>query len=80
MCCVFTGVLGADIDVRGNRDRSGELEAYRVGSDPAGLQGVGRPGRVERRLLPDHQGRERRGHVSNAKVTPSLCYYHFLGC
>ena len=52
----FAGVSRAAADLRGDRDSSCELEAGRAGSDPPRLQGVGRPGRLEHRLLPNTEG------------------------
>ena len=39
------------------------LEANHPGRDFAGKQSLGRPGRLERRLLPDPQGHDRQRHV-----------------
>ena len=52
----FAGLSGAAADLRGDRDSSCELEADRAGSDPPRLQGLGRPGRLEHRLLPNTEG------------------------
>ena len=50
--------------VRRGGHHAGQLEEDHSRRDPVGEQGVGRPGCVERRLLPDTQGPHRRGHVS----------------
>ena len=50
--------------VRRGGHLSRQLEADHPRRHPARQQGVGRPGCVERRLLPDTQGPDRRGHVS----------------
>lgn len=47
------GLLGTFADVRRAGHLSGQLEADCPGSHPVGLQSLGRPGGVERRLLPD---------------------------
>ena len=59
----FAGVSRAAADLRGDRDSSCELEADRAGSDPPRLQGVGRPGRLEHRLLPNTEGYHCGRHV-----------------
>ena len=46
------------------------LEANHPGRDFAGKQSLGRPGRLERRLLPDPQGHQRQRHVSHDLVMP----------
>ena len=58
------GVSGEAADVCRDGHLPGELEAHRPGRHPAGLQGLGRPGRVERGLLPDPQRDHCGGHVS----------------
>lgn len=67
------GVPGASADLCRDGHLSVQLEAYRTGRHPAGVQGVGRPGRVERRLLPDPQGHHRGGHVSVPLSCPLTC-------
>ena len=57
------GISGEAADIRGDRHLPRQLEAYRPGSHPAGVQGLGRPGGLERGLLPDPQGHHRGGHV-----------------
>ncbi len=51
------------VKVRRGGHRARQLEAHHAGRHPPGQQGVGRPGRLERRLLPDPQGPHRGGHV-----------------
>lgn len=58
------GLPGEAPDLRRDRHLSGQLEEDRSGCHPAGLQGLGRPGRLERRLLPDPEGYHCGGHVS----------------
>lgn len=58
------GVPRKASDVCGDRHLSGQLEADCSRGHPAGLQGVGRPGGVERGLLPDPEGHHGGGHVS----------------
>lgn len=50
--CV-AGLPGEVIDLRRDRHLSRQLEEDGAGRHPAGLQGLGRPGRLERGLLPD---------------------------
>ena len=60
---LLTGVPRAAVDVRRDGAVSCQLEARRARVNPTGIQSVGRPGRLERRLLPDTQRSHRRGRV-----------------
>lgn len=62
-----SGVFGEAPDLRWDWHLSCQLEAYRVRSHPAGIQGLGRPGSLERWLLPNSQGYYCGGHVSHCK-------------
>lgn len=63
-CDISVGVFGEAPDLRWDRHLSRQLEAYCVRSHPAGIQGLGRPGSLERWLLPNSQGYHCGGHVS----------------
>lgn len=65
----MAGLPGEAADLRRDRHLSRELEEDGAGSHPAGLQGLGRPGRLERGLLPDPQRHHCGGHV---RLTLSL--------
>lgn len=60
----ISGVFGEAPDLCRDRHLPCQLEAYRVGSHSSGIQGLGRPGGVECRLLPNSQGYHCGGHVS----------------
>uniref|UniRef100_A0A8D8FTJ4 (northern house mosquito) hypothetical protein n=1 Tax=Culex pipiens TaxID=7175 RepID=A0A8D8FTJ4_CULPI len=62
MCHHHADLPGTVAHVRRTRHRTLQLEADSPRRHPARLQGLGRPGRLERRLLPDPQGHHRRGH------------------
>ena len=76
-CLTFAGVSGEAADIRGDRNSSCELEADRAGSDPPRLQGVGWPGRLEHRLLPNTEGYHCGRHV---RVEPCTELMVHLNC
>jgi len=66
VCCVayiHIGVSGATVDVRRYGAVSGQLETCRAWLHTTRVQGLGWPGRLERRLLPDTEGGHRRRRV-----------------
>lgn len=54
VCCA--GVSRAPGDVRGSGGDAALVAPHSARLDPSGFEGLGRPGRLERRLLPDPQG------------------------
>ena len=66
------GVFGETPDLRWDRHLPCQLEADRVRSHPPGIQGLGRPGGLERRLLPNSQGYHCGGHVSLLETDPKI--------
>ena len=57
------------IKVRRDRHHPRMLEADHSRRHPLGQQSVGRPGSLERRLLPDPQGHHRQRHVRLTEVS-----------
>lgn len=64
---VLLGLFGEALDLRRDRHLPIQLEAHRAWSHPLGFKSLGRPGGLERRLLPDSQGHHCGRHVSHWK-------------